>query len=166
MVVGAGLALLARVGPGGDYLGDVLPGVTVLGLGLAIMVAPLTAAVLAAAPAEQAGMASAINNDVARAAALVAVAVVPALAGIRGKSYLHAAVFSAAFHRAMYLTAGACALGAAIALLTIRNRFSGSATSRSQSTAVEPEGPAAPWPRLRHRPGLPAFSLAIRRATR
>lgn len=121
LVVGSGLVLLVLVKPGGDYLHDVLPGVAVLGFGLSIMVAPLTAAVLAAAPNEQAGMASAINNDVARAAALVAVAVVPSLAGIEGQSYLHAAVLSAGFHRAMWLTAGACAVGAAVALLTIRN---------------------------------------------
>jgi hypothetical protein len=59
----------------------VLPGVLVLGLGLAATVAPLTATVLAA-PSEEAAVASAVNNDVARTAGLLAIAVLPADAGI------------------------------------------------------------------------------------
>jgi hypothetical protein len=120
-VAGAGLALLARVGPGGGYFTEVLPAVTVLGLGLAATVAPLTAAVLAAAPSEHSGVASAVNNDVARAAALIAVGVLPALAGITGGSYLHPAQFSAGFHTAVLVAAAACGLGSLIALFTIRN---------------------------------------------
>ena len=81
LVIGAGLALLARVGSAGNYLTEVLPAVAVFGLGLAINVAPLTSTALAAAPAEHAGIASAVNNDVARAAGLIAVAVLPAAAG-------------------------------------------------------------------------------------
>ena len=61
-----------------------LPAVTIFGLGLAITVAPLTAAALAAVPARHAGMASAVHNDVARTAALIAVAVLPAAAGLTG----------------------------------------------------------------------------------
>ena len=75
-----GVALFTRVGSGGNYLTEVLPAVTVLGLGLATTVAPLTVTVLAAAPARHAGMASAVNNDVARAAGLIAVSVLPAAA--------------------------------------------------------------------------------------
>jgi hypothetical protein len=52
-------------------------------------VVPLTAAALAAVPARHAGMASAVNNDVARTAALIAVAVLPAAAGLTGTAYLH-----------------------------------------------------------------------------
>ena len=72
-----------------DYLTQVLPAVLVFGLGLAINVAPLTATALAAAPAEHAGIASAVNNDVARAGGLIAVAILPVLAGITGDGYLH-----------------------------------------------------------------------------
>jgi len=121
VVVGAGLALFARIGPGGNYLTEVLPAVAVFGLGLAVTVAPLTATVLAAVPARHAGMASAVNNDVARAAGLIAVAVLPALAGITGSAYLHPVEFSAGFHRAALICAGLCVLGGALSALAIRN---------------------------------------------
>ena len=121
LLVGAGLALLARVGATGGYAETVLPAVAVLGLGLAITVAPLTATVLAAAPSEHSGIASAVNNDVARTAQLVAVAVLPAIAGITGDSYLHPARFSSGFHLAVLVSACACGVGAVLAALTIRN---------------------------------------------
>ena len=91
LVIAASLLLFARLGDSGDYLTAVLPAAVVFGFGVAIMVAPLTATALAAAPADHAGIASAVNNDVARAAGLIAVAMLPALAGITGESYLHPA---------------------------------------------------------------------------
>lgn len=102
-------------------MAEVLPATVVLGLGLVVTVAPLTTAVLAAAPSERAGVASAINNDVARAAALIAVAVIPGIAGIGGHSYLHPEIFSRGFHRAALVAAAACGLGALISVATIRN---------------------------------------------
>jgi EmrB/QacA subfamily drug resistance transporter len=121
LVIAAGLALFARIGPSGDYLTEVLPAVLVFGLGLAINVAPLTSTVLAAVPAEHAGMASAVNNDVARAASLIAVAVLPAAAGLTGAAYLHPAQFSAGFHTASLISAAMCIAGAAVAAAAIRN---------------------------------------------
>jgi MFS family permease len=121
LLVAAGVGLLARVEVGGGYVSEVLPAVIVLGLGLAVTVAPLTAAVMAAAPSDHSGIASAVNNDVARVAALVAVALLPSVAGITGKSYLHPAIFSAGFHDAVLIAAGACVVGAIVAVLTIRN---------------------------------------------
>ena len=121
VVIAIGLALLARIGPGGNYVTEVLPAVTVFGLGLAINVAPLTATVLGAVPAEHAGTASAINNDVARAAGLIAVAVLPAAAGLSGSSYLHPAQFSAGFRIASFLSAGLCVAGGAACAVFIRN---------------------------------------------
>ena len=121
LLVAAGLALMSRIGAGGGYVSEVLPAVVVLGLGLAVTVAPLTAAVLAAAPTQHAGIASAINNDVARVGGLIAVAVLPSIAGLTGDSYLHPEVFSTGFHLAVLIAAGACVVGALIALLTIRN---------------------------------------------
>lgn len=139
VVVGAGLALFTRIGPGGNYLTEVLPAVAVFGLGLAVTVAPLTSTVLAAAPSRHAGMASAVNNDVARAAGLIAVAVLPALAGITGSAYLHPAEFSAGFHRAAAICAGLCVLGGALSAVAIRNprRVPGPAPARA------PQVPAA-----------------------
>jgi EmrB/QacA subfamily drug resistance transporter len=121
LLVGAGLVLLARVGPGGGYFTEVLPAVIVLGFGLATTVAPLTSAALAAAPSEHSGIASAVNNDVARAAGLIAVGVLPAVAGITGGSYLHPAAFSSGFHTAVLVAAATCAIGSLIAALTVRN---------------------------------------------
>jgi MFS family permease len=121
MVIGAGLLLLSRVGSSGDYLTEVLPAVLVFGFGLAINVAPLTATVLAAAPTENAGMASAVNNDVSRAAGLLAVAILPAAAGLTGAAYLHPDVFSSGFRSATFISAALCFAAGALAAVTIRN---------------------------------------------
>ena len=121
IVIAAGLALFARIGPGGNYLTEVLPAMIVFGFGLCINVAPLTATVLSAVPAEHAGTASAINNDVARAAGLIAVAVLPAAAGLSGSSYLHPAEFSAGFRMASFISAGLCVGGGILCAVFIRN---------------------------------------------
>lgn len=121
LVIAAGLALLVRVDMNGNYLTEVLPGMLVFGLGLAINVAPLTATAMDSAPAEHAGVASAINNDVARAAGLIAVAVLPALSGITGETYLHPAELASGFRTAVLISAGFCVLGGVLAGLTIRN---------------------------------------------
>jgi EmrB/QacA subfamily drug resistance transporter len=121
VIIAAGLALFVRIDQSGNYLTEVLPAVLVFGLGLAINVAPLTSTVLAAVPASHAGMASAVNNDVARAAGLIAVAVLPAAAGLTGASYMHREQFSAGFDRASLISAGLCVLGGILAAATIRN---------------------------------------------
>ena len=128
IVVGAGMVLLARVGSSGDYVTEVLPALAVLSAGLAITVAPLTSTALASAPIEHAGMASAVNNDVARTASLVAVAVLPAVAGITSASYLHAAHFEHGFRIAVLFAAAGAAAGGLISAAFIRNppRRSGS----------------------------------------
>jgi EmrB/QacA subfamily drug resistance transporter len=121
LLIGAGMLLFTRVHGSGDYLTQVLPAVLVLGLGLATNVAPLTATALSAAPAEHSGVASAVNNDVARTASLIAVAVLPALAGITGDVYLHPAALTHGFHMAMLIAAAAVAAGGVLAFATIRN---------------------------------------------
>jgi EmrB/QacA subfamily drug resistance transporter len=121
VLVGVGFGLFVLIGESGNYLTEVLPGVVVLGFGLAVTVAPLTSTVLDAVPAKHAGMASAVNNDVARAAALIAVALLPAAGGITGYAYRHAAVFAAGFHKASLIAAGLCFAGGVLAAVTIRN---------------------------------------------
>jgi len=121
MVVAAGMVMLTRIGPTGSYLTTVLPGVVVYGLGLAINVAPLTSTVLAAAPPEHAGVASAVNNDVARIAGLIAVAVLPVAAGISGTAYLDPARLDHGFTTALLIGAGLCVAGGLLAAVTIRN---------------------------------------------
>ena len=121
LVIAASLLLFIRIGGSGNYLTAVLPAVVVFGFGVAIMVAPLTATALSAAPAEHAGVASAVNNDVARAGSLIAVAVLPALAGITGDSYLHPAQLAHGFKMAALMAAVFCAAGGVLAALTIRN---------------------------------------------
>jgi EmrB/QacA subfamily drug resistance transporter len=121
VLVGLGLGLFVRIGSTGDYLTQVLPAITVLGLGLAVTVAPLTATVLAAVPPQHAGVASAVNNDVARAAALIAVAVLPAAAGITGAAYQNPGQFLAGFHSAAIMCAVLCVLAGGLAAATIRN---------------------------------------------
>ena len=91
-------------------MADVLPGVIVFACGLALTVAPLTATVLGAAPEQYAGVASAVNNDVARTAGLIAVAVLPPLAGISNADFGNPTSFSDGFHLAMVI-AGATLIG-------------------------------------------------------
>ncbi len=146
VLVGAGIAMFALIGPTGDYLTEVLPGVLVFGFGLAVTVAPLTSTVLAAVPAEHAGMASAVNNDVARAAALIAVALLPAAGGITGDAYMHSSEFSAGFHTASFISGGLCALGGVLAAVTVRNPRRAAAPQQAYHCALDAPPQAAPQP--------------------
>jgi EmrB/QacA subfamily drug resistance transporter len=121
LVVGAGLVLLIRSTTDAGYLTGVLPGVLVLALGLATTVAPLTTTALSALPDRNAGLASAVNNDVARIGTLIAVAVLPALAGITGSSYLHPEQLAQGFRSAMIIAGSWCAFGGVVAGFGIRN---------------------------------------------
>lgn len=120
LVMALGTLAMTRIGPDVAFWVDVLPAVIVFGLGLAIMVAPLTATVLAAAPDEQAGLASGVNNAVARAGSLLAVAALPIAVGLGGDDYADPGAFDGAFHHAMLICAGLLVAGGALSWVTIR----------------------------------------------
>jgi hypothetical protein len=124
MTIGAllaalGMVLFTRIRPGSAYLPDALPAVVVFGLGLSIFVAPLTSAVLGAVPHDEVGVASAVNNAVARLAGLLAIAAVPLAAGMTGANGLQPSEIWKGFARGMWICAGLCLAGAVTSWLTI-----------------------------------------------
>jgi len=120
LITAAGFLLLVRVGIDASYIADVFPAVACLGLGMAVTVAPLTSAVLAAGGEAHAGVSSAVNNDVARIAGLLAVAVVPLAAGISTFSYHHPAALTSGFHTAVVFSGSLCLAAGALSWATIR----------------------------------------------
>jgi MFS family permease len=118
LVVAGGLLWLGQIRPGDTYLTTVLPAATVFGLGLSITVAPLTAAVLAAVEEHHLGVGSATNNAVARLAGLLAVAVLPSVAGVSLETVAGDAI--PGYRTALVICAGLCVVGAGIAAMTIR----------------------------------------------
>jgi EmrB/QacA subfamily drug resistance transporter len=121
LITAAGLLLLTRIGPDTSYLADVLPAVTLFGLGLSMTVAPLTATVLASADDRHAGIASGVNNATARAAGLLAVAGLPAIVGLTGSALHSPAALNRGFHEAMVICAGLVVLSAGLSALLIHN---------------------------------------------
>jgi EmrB/QacA subfamily drug resistance transporter len=117
VIAATGLVLLSMLPDDPSYVRNVLPGVALLGLGLAMTVAPLTGTVLAAAPDVLAGTASGVNNAVARTAGLMAVAALPVIVGLSGNEYAVAASLAPAYGTAMLICAAAMAAGAALAVL-------------------------------------------------
>jgi EmrB/QacA subfamily drug resistance transporter len=120
LVAAAGTLWLTRVDDSATYLRDVLPPVALFGLGLSVTVAPLTATVLAAAPDRHAGIASGVNNAVARVAGLLAVAALPLVVGLDGAAYADPDLLQPAYRTAMQVCAGLLAAGGVLALLLVR----------------------------------------------
>lgn len=137
VVAGIGLLLLLRIGRHPSYAGEVLPAVIVFGLGMSATVAPLTATVLGAVEQRHSGIASGVNNAIARIAGLLAIAVL-------------GAVVSAAFSSSVDAKLGGRPLSAA------GNAAVAEAKARSLATA--PAGRAAPSERARLREVLAASS--------
>lgn len=119
VIAAVGLVLLRRIGPGASYWVDVLPGVVLFGVGLTLVVAPLTASVLAALADRFAGVASGFNNAASRAGNLLAVAALPLLVGLSGSGYEQKGALAPAFRGAMLWCAGLLLAGAAMAGLLI-----------------------------------------------
>lgn len=122
LVCAVGLVLLSRVGPGANYVTDVLPGALVLGLGLSTTVTPLTATALASVEGRHAGVASGVNNAVARIAGLLAVAILPLASGL-GASLTDPVALHPAYQRSMIICAALVAAGGLLALATIPSSF-------------------------------------------
>jgi hypothetical protein len=140
LICAAGTLLMLPIDVDASYLADVLPGVMVLGLGLSLLVAPLTSTVLAAVGDRHAGVASGVNNAVARAAALIAVAALPVVAGLSGDDYTQPTAFSAGFRTAMLGIAGLLVLGAVLAAATIRNEAPAVAAASRPAREPVPAG--------------------------
>lgn len=134
-VVAIGMLLMIRITPGASYASAVLPAVLVFAAGLALTVAPLTATVLAAADSRHSGVASGVNNAVARVGGLLAVAAVPLVAGINPAHDVAAKTLVSGFHTTMMATAGLVAIGAVLAFAFIRSDALG-----PPSASKEPDG--------------------------
>ena len=119
LIITVGLLLMLRINPGDSYVGYVLPAVFVFGLGLTFVVAPVTATVLAAVDSSHAGIASGVNNAVARVAGLLAVAVIPVIAGLSGDKFYEPSHMTHGFHVGMIACAILTLIGAAVAWTTI-----------------------------------------------
>jgi EmrB/QacA subfamily drug resistance transporter len=137
LVIAVGMVMMGRIDPDGDYVTSVLPSVIVFGIGLTLVVAPVTATVLAAAETRYSGIASGINNAVSRVGGLLAVAVLPLIAGLTGDSFYDPAAMTDGFRTAMYVTAGLSALGGVIAWLTIDSQVLERAEPPSEEVAPD-----------------------------
>jgi EmrB/QacA subfamily drug resistance transporter len=132
LVSAVGVLLMLRIGADASYVLDVLPAAVLFGAGLTLLVAPLTATVLDSASDRFAGVASGVNNAVARAAGLLAVAVIPLAAGIGGDDYTDPLAFAAGFRTAVWILAAMLIAGAVLAAALVR---------RPLAAGDEPGGP-------------------------
>ncbi|GGM43969.1 MFS transporter [Longimycelium tulufanense] len=131
LLIATGLVMLRGVVPGTGYLTAVLPGLLVFGLGLATVVAPVTSTVLAAAPDRFAGVASGVNNAIARTGTLLAIAVLPAVAGLSGDDYANPTAMTDGWRFALIVAAVLCATAGVLAVAVDNNVL--------RAAAVEPE---------------------------
>jgi EmrB/QacA subfamily drug resistance transporter len=120
LVTATGMLLFLRVGENPSYAGDVLPAALVCGAGMALTVAPLTATVFETAPDSHAGIASGVNNAIARAASLLAVAVIPAAAGISGAVYDNPGAFNDGFRTGILMAAALVVAGGVLSFAFLR----------------------------------------------
>ena len=120
LVMAVSFLIYLRIDEDPNFVIDVLGAGVLFGIGLTMLVAPLTTSVLASAPADQTGIASGINNAVARTSSLLAVAAIPPIAGIAGSNFASPEVFSPGFRTGMLICAGMLATAGFLALALIR----------------------------------------------
>ena len=107
--------LAVRIGPDADYWTAVLPVALLFGLGLASLIPPLTASAMNSAPDSLAGLASGVNNAVARVAGLLWIAALPPITGLIGAAYTDPVQFQSSFARISWICAAAFACAAVLA---------------------------------------------------
>ncbi len=120
VLAAAGLLLLSGIDLGTTYLTGVLPGVLVFAAGLVLLVTPVTTTALTDAPLERQGVASGINNAVARVAGLLAIAILPAAAGLSATGADDPGPLLDGVSMALQIAAVSCVVGAAIAWVGLR----------------------------------------------
>ncbi|MEV6771644.1 MFS transporter [Nocardia sp. NPDC051030] len=121
LLAATGMLLMTRIGVHTSYVFDVLPAAIVFGAGLTLAVAPLTATVLATADERHAGVASGVNNAVARAAGLLAVAAIPPLVGLTGDAYTNPGDFANGFRMALIICVVLMVAAAILTVFTVRD---------------------------------------------
>src|SRR5690606_7040208 len=120
LLLAGGMVMMGEIPNGAAYISDVLPSLLVFGVGLTLVVTPVTATVLAAVEERHAGLASGINNAVARTGQLLAVAALPARAGLTGGDFADPEAYAPGFRSAMWIAAGLSVAGAIIGSTMIR----------------------------------------------
>jgi EmrB/QacA subfamily drug resistance transporter len=134
LIMAVGALMLLTVNAAFDYWAQVLPAMIVMGLGLSLTVAPLTAAILGAIDENHSGIASAVNNAVSRVAGLLVVAMLSTIVG--GTLDLDG------FHNAAWVTAALLVLGGVVSWIGIRR-------NPSEAAAPPVGAPAQPTPQPR-----------------
>jgi EmrB/QacA subfamily drug resistance transporter len=119
-LIALGMLLFTRIGPEADYVVDVLPGVLVYGLGLAAVVAPVTATAMGTVPESRSGAASGTNNAVSRTGQLLAVAAIPPLVGLTNDALRDPVQLDRGYSMAMVVGAGLVAVGGGVAWWMLR----------------------------------------------
>lgn len=122
LLAAAGLLLLVGVDAQDGYWTAVFLGVLIFGAGLTTLVAPLTATVMGVAPHHLVGTASGVNNAVARTGGLLAVAALPAVAGLSGYAYEDPAALTSGYRVAMWVSAALLVVGAGVAAVALPGR--------------------------------------------
>jgi EmrB/QacA subfamily drug resistance transporter len=132
-----GLLLLLRVDQQHhSYLVDVLPGVLVFAVGLTTFVAPLTATVMSSAPSDDVGIASGVNNAVSRAGGLLAIAILPPLAGLHGENYRDVHVLVHGYRVVLLSCVGLLVAAALVIALTVQNKHATERLTAEQGQAL------------------------------
>jgi EmrB/QacA subfamily drug resistance transporter len=131
LVCAVSLVMMSLIDADATYLTDVLPAVIVLGLGLSLLVAPLTATALGALDDALAGIASGVNNAVARAAGLLAVAVLPLVAGLGSGNLTDPATLQPVYRTTMLICAGLMVAGGIAAFLMVPSRLPAQTPART-----------------------------------